>query len=152
MRARGFSYVEVLIAIVVIAVALPPALRALRIGLDSASVQAQATARGWRAAGAMETVLAQPFASLRAAAAAARTAKTPTDYSDASGTPDRALVYLSYYDADDWDGDGNPFTIVDPDADGDDNPYTGGTPHIALLWVRVEVEGTAVALEALAAE
>jgi type II secretory pathway pseudopilin PulG len=151
-HARGFSYVEVLVAIVLIAVALPPGLRALRVGLDSAAVQERATTQAWRAAGVMETLLAEPFSALRSAAAAARTPSTPTDYSDPAGTTDRVLVYLSYYDADDEDHDGNPFTIADPDADGDRDPYTGSTPHIGMLWMRVQIEGTAVALEALSSE
>jgi prepilin-type N-terminal cleavage/methylation domain-containing protein len=151
-HARGFSYVEVLVAMVLIAVAVPPAMRALHAGFDSVAAQERAAAQAWRAAGMMETLLAEPFASLRAAAAAARSRTTPTEYSDPEGTPDRVLVYLSHYDPDDEDKDGNPFTIADPDADGDRDPYTGSTPHIGMLWLRVEVEGTTLALEALAAE
>jgi hypothetical protein len=141
-----------LVAALVIALSLPPAMQALRIGLDSAEVQARSLPLGESAAGTLESVLAEPFATLRAEAASARTRTTPTSYSDPAGASDRRLVYLSFYDALDGDGDGNPFTILDPDADGDANPYTGGTPHIGLLWVRVQVEGTAIAFETLTSE
>ena len=66
--------------------------------------------------------------------------------------PNRILVYLSYSDAGDSDGDGNPFTILDPDADADNDPYTGDTPRIALLWVSVRVQSTAIAFESLSTE
>ena len=153
VRAQaGFSYLEVIVALLVMVLSLPPALQAMRIGLDSAEVRAQALPIAERATGTLESVLAEPFASLRAEAAKARTSAVPTSYSDPAGTPDRMLVYLSYYDAGNSDGDGNPFTLLDPDTDGDGNPYTGDTPYIGLLWVRIEVEGTAVAFETLTSE
>ena len=148
----GFSYLEVLVAIVVIALSLPPALQALRIGLASADVQAQALSLNERATAALEGVLAEPFATLRAEAASAGARTTATSYSDPAGTPGRVLVFLSYYDALDSDGDGNAFTILDPNTDGDTDPWTGTAPHIGLLWVRVQVEGTAVAFESLTSE
>ena len=148
----GFSYLEVIVALIVMVLSLPPALQAMRIGLDSTNVQATALPLRERAEGELETVLAQPFASLRAEAARVRARSAPTSYSDAAGTPDRRLVYLSFYDADNSDGDGNPFTISDPNADGDANPYTGETPYIGLLWVRVEIEGAAIAFETLTSE
>ena len=151
-REAGFSYLEVLVAIVIMALSLPAAMQALRIGLASADVQAQAASLADGATARLETVLAEPFATLRAEAASARTRTTPASYSDAAGTRDRVLVFLSYYDALDSDGDRNPFTIRDPNTDGDANPWTGTEPHIGLLWVRVQVEGTAVALETLTSE
>jgi hypothetical protein len=145
----GFSYLEVIVALLIIVLSLPPALQAMRIGLDSADVQAEALPFARRATGTLETVLVQPFATLRAEAAKAGGSKVPTAYSDAAGTTDRMLVFLSYYDAGNSDGDNNPFTILDPNTDGDANPYTGETPYIGLLWVRVQIEGTAVAFETL---
>jgi type II secretory pathway pseudopilin PulG len=148
----GFSYLEILVAIVIIALSVPAALQAMRIGIDSTRAQERSLGLTQRAAGEMETVLAEPFASLRAAAASARSSTVPTSYSEPSGTADRLLVYLSLYDAADGDGDRNPFTILDPNTDGDANPYTGTSPHIALLWVRVQVEGTNVAFTTLTSE
>ncbi len=46
---------------------------------------------------------------------------------------DRRLVFISRYDGD--------------NADTDDNPFTG--TEADLLWLRVEIEGTASALQAL---
>jgi type II secretory pathway pseudopilin PulG len=151
-RQAGFSYLEVLVALLVIVLSLPPALQAMRIGLQSADVQAQALPLAQRAAGALETVLAQPFATLRTEAARVNGRTVPTSYSDAAGTRDRMLVFLSYYDAGNSDGDNEPFTILDANSDGDANPYTGGTPYIGLLWVHVQIEGTAIAFETLTSE
>lgn len=148
----GFSHLEVLVAVLVIALSLPPALQALRIGLASADVQAQALSLNERATAALESVLAEPFATLRAEAASAGARTNATSYSDPAGAPDRVLVFLSYYDALDSDGDGNAFTILDPNPDGDTNPWTGTAPHIGLLWVRVQLEGTAVTFESLTSE
>ena len=148
----GFSYLEIIVALLVIVLSLPPALQAMRVGLDSAQVRANAIPLAERATATLESVLAEPFGTLRAAAAKAGNATVPTSYSDPAGTPDRRLVYLSYYDAGNGDADGNPFTILDPNADGDGNPYTGDTPHIGLLWMRVQIEGTAVAYETLTSE
>ena len=58
-HARGFSYVEVLVAMVLIAVAVPPAMRALHAGFDSVAAQERAAAQAWRAAGMMEPLLAE---------------------------------------------------------------------------------------------
>jgi type II secretory pathway pseudopilin PulG len=149
---RGFSYLEILVALVIIVVTVPAALQAMRIGIDSTRVQGRSLGVTQRAAGEMETVLAEPFASLRTAAAAVRSSTVPTAYSDPAGTADRRLVYLALYDAANTDGDNNPFTILDPNTDGDANPYTGTSPHIALLWVSVQVEGTNAAFTTLTSE
>ncbi len=128
-RSAGFSYLEVLVATVVLAIALVPAVEALRHGILGAAVHERVVAQRHHASGLLEEVLAEPFSAL--AAAATPTAGTPTAYSDPVGTPERRLVYLRLYDADDDDND--PFSNPEPD----------------LLWVRVEIEGTAVGLETL---
>ena len=52
VRAQaGFSYLEVIVALLVIVLSLPPALQAMRIGLDSAEVRAQALPLAGRATG-----------------------------------------------------------------------------------------------------
>jgi hypothetical protein len=56
-----------------------------------------------------------------------------TLYSDLAGSSDRRLVYLSRYDADNADGNGNVF-------DGADE---------GLLWVKVEIEATSQSIEGL---
>ena len=57
-------------------------------------------------------------------------------------------MFVALYDADNSDGDGNVFTVLDPNLDNDNDPYTGYT---GVLWVRVEVEGTVTSLESLTA-
>jgi len=130
-RARGqggFSYVEVLVAVALLALCLVPALDALQTGVLGAATHNTQAVDHYAVAGRLEEVLAEPFSSLDAAAVAAGGPTVPTSYSAAP-----LLVYLARYDADDADGDGNPFT------GGDDG----------LLWVRVAVEGGGASLETL---
>jgi hypothetical protein len=125
----GFSYVEVLVASVIIALSLVPALEALQMATLGGTVHESTVMRHRGLTGRMEEVLAERFGTLEAEEIAA--AGGPTVYSDAPGTPDRLVVLLSRYDGDDVDSD--PFTDTD---DG-------------LLWVHVEVEGTADVIESL---
>lgn len=132
-RAYGYSYVEVLVAMVLITVALVPAMNALRVGVTAGTVQEARAVRHYELVGRLEQVLAEPFVLLDAEAAAVGDPSLPTGYSDAPGTPDRLLVFLSPYDVDDADSDGDPFTGSDP----------------GVLWVRIEVENTNQAFETL---
>lgn len=132
----GLSYLEVLVAVVLVAAALVPALEALRGGLVGAQVHADLATESYRLTGRMEEVLAEPFATLDAEALALGSPTTPSAvYSDPAGTPGRRLVYLSRYDGDNADGDADPFTGVD-----------GG-----LLRIRVEIELGSHAVETLRA-
>ena len=125
-------YAEVLVAVVILAVAMVPAGNAIYSGLRSSERFVDATAEQFSARGRLEEVLAEPFATLEAAAVAAGGPSAATTYSDPPG-PSRRLVFLAYYDAD--------------DADSDDDPFTGGEPD--LMWVRVEIEGTTLGYETL---
>jgi len=78
-------------------------------------------------------VLAAPFIVLLNAALENVDPKIPTSLSDPAGDPQRHLVYLAPYDIDNLDGDGDPFTGGDND----------------LLWVRIEIENTALAMESI---
>lgn len=127
----GFSYVEVLVAVLVLAICLPPALDALGTATRGAGIQEASIARRYLVSGRMEQVLAEAPASLDAAALAAGAPTTPTSYSDAPGTPERRLVFLARYDLD--------------NADADNDPFTGGDP--GLIWVRVAIENQLIALE-----
>jgi type II secretory pathway pseudopilin PulG len=124
----GFSYVEVLVAVGLLALCVVPTMEALQTGVLGAAVHQSETADHYAVAGRLEEVLAEPFASLDAAATAAGGPTNPSSY---SASP--LLVYLARYDGDNADGDGNPFT------GGDDG----------LLWVRVAVENGGAALETL---
>lgn len=137
-----------MIAVVLIMIALIPAMEALSTGMLGNEVLQSTSSDHYAVLSRMEEVLAEPYASLTSAAAAAGSESTPSSYSDAAGPPGRRLVYVALYDATDADGDGNVFTVLDADLDGDGNPYTG---YDELLWVRVEVEGSIASLESLVA-
>lgn len=128
-KQRGLLYVEVMIAVLVLAIAAVPALDALRTATRSNAAD-DVDADAARARDKMEEVLARPYAELDAARAGASTA---TAYSDAAGTPRRRVVFLERYDGD--------------NADGDNNPFTGG--DAGLLWLQVTVDGTAAKLTTL---
>lgn len=147
-RQMGLTYIEVLIAMALIAVALVPALEALHTGMLGTEIYQETSTKHYTATAMMEELLAEQHGALVSAAAAAGDEATPTSYSDAPATPNRRLVYLGLYDADNADGDSNLFTVLDPNLDGDNDPYTGFT---GLVWLRVEVEGTVVVLESLSA-
>jgi type II secretory pathway pseudopilin PulG len=128
LQNQGFSYVEILVAIALISVCLVPALQALQSGLQNSAVHESRTLDHYALQGKLEELLAEPYVSLDAAATAAGGATNSTSY---SAPP--LFVYIVRYDLDDADGDGNPLT------DGEDG----------LLWVKVELDGTTLALETL---
>lgn len=130
----GFSYVEVLVATLVLAVSLVPALEALQTAMLGATVNESLELRHQRLTSRMAEMLVEPFGDLEAEEAAAGGAPSP-QYSDPPATPDRRLVLLSRYDGDNADNDNDPLTGTD---DG-------------LLRLRVELENTPDVLEALVA-
>ena len=148
-RQSGVTYIEVMVAAVLIMIALIPAVDALRTGMLGSEILESSSSEHYAVLARMEEVLAEPFGTLTSAASAAGSQSTPSIYSDAVGPPDRRLVFIALYDADNADGDGDVFTVLDPNLDGDNNPYTGYT---GLLWVRTEVEGSITSLESLVAK
>ena len=137
-RVAGLTYVEVLVATLLIVTALVPAMEALQPGIAGAGIHKTLAEDHYQLVGRLEAVLAEPFADLDDAATAAGDRSVPTSYSDVFTYPDgREItrnVFLSRYDADNADADDNPFTGTDPD----------------LLWVRVEIAGYALSIEGLA--
>ncbi len=131
-RSCGFSYVEVIIATLLVAVSLVPALEALQSGIAAAREHQNYTALRYRTQSLFEQVLSRPFEELEAEAKAVNDPGTATAYSDSTGD-DRRLVYLSNYDGDNADGDDDGFTGVDDD----------------LLWVKIEIQGVALTFETL---
>ncbi len=131
---RGFSLAEVLIATVILALALVPALDALSTSTRGVAVQDSETELHFYLREKLEETLAVDFRSLddEAQALADPTAVSGV-YSDAVGSRYRRRVYLSRYDGDNADSDDDPFTGEDAD----------------LLWVRVDIEGTHHTLETL---
>lgn len=132
-QQTGASYIEVIVAAAVLVTALVPALQALQTATIGATVHEDSVEQHYRLVSKMEEVLAEPFQTLETEATAAGDPTTPTGYSDSGATLNRRLVFLSPYDGDDADADNDPFTDTD---DG-------------LLWIRVEIEGTVLALESL---
>lgn len=126
----GISYVEILAAVILIALTAVPAANALRGAMQSSEADALATVNHYRLVGRMDEVLATPFSNLVTQAAGT---STPTNYSDAAFSVDRRLVFISQYDGDNADTDNDPFTGTDP----------------GLLWIRVEIENTVFAVHAL---
>lgn len=141
-QQQGFSYIEVLIASMLIALALSPALNALQTGIMSTGIHQALTTQHYQRLKKMEELQAESFVNLLAAAKAAASYSTATSYSDAVGTADRRRVFIALYDA-----DADPFTVTDANADSDNDPYTGATAN--LLWVKVVTEGNSQSLETL---
>lgn len=129
----GFSYIEVLVAGVLISVTLVPALEALQGAVTGSELHERVTTQQYHLRNKLEEVLAKSFKELDIAAMAAGNHMVASSFSDTSGATDRRLVYLSKYDGDNVDSDNDAFTGVDDD----------------LLWLRVEIENTPYALETL---
>lgn len=141
-RSRGFSFVEVLVAILLIAITIVPAMEAIQAGIKGTQVHQSVSTQHYKLQSRMEEMLAQSYGNLLTAAQTAGSKTVPSSYSDAAGSTDRVIVYLALYDA-----DADPFVIADPNTDGDNNIYTGSTSD--LLWIRVELEKSAYAYETL---
>ncbi len=137
-KMTGFSYVEVLIATVLIAIVLVPAMDALLPGIQGSSIHETRTEDHYKLLSKIEEVLAEPFADLDAAAIAAGSPTTATlSYSDTFTYPDGRQItrniFISRYDADNADADDDPFTGVDE----------------GLLWVRGTIAGSSLRIETL---
>ena len=128
----GLSYIEVLVATLLIAVALVPMMEALGPGLQGAQIHRDHAEVHYALTGKLEEVLAQPFDDLDAAASAARDYKIATTYSDpAASVPHEVFIWR--YDVDDADSDGDVFT--------------GGEDDI--LWIRVATVDSSTDLQTL---
>ena len=130
---RGFSYVEVLLSVVLLAVLLVPALEALQSGIAGGQGAALA-ARQLALRDRMEQVLARPFYDLyrETYPPGSNTTSVRATFSDPVDAPDRRVVVLHRYNA----------SAVPPAWSAND---TG------LLFVRVyyEADGPANALNTL---
>jgi type II secretory pathway pseudopilin PulG len=139
---HGFAYLEILVALLILAVAIVPAMRAIQSGVQGAGIHAALARQQFALTKRMEEVQAKSFGELLAAAKTAGNATTASSYSDPTGQTERVLVYLALYDA-----DADPFTLTDPNTDGDSDLYTGSTAN--LLWLKVQLEKTNLRLETL---
>ena len=134
-KQSGFSYLEVLVATLLIATTLVPIMDALQPGLQGSALHQQNTQIHYTLVGKLEAVLAEPFAELDAAATAAGAYNNPTSYSDTGATIPHQ-VFIWRYDVDDADTDGDVFT--------------GGEADI--LWISVTQVGGNQALETLVSQ
>jgi len=134
IREAGISYIEVLIAMAILAISLVPAIEALSSAQLGSRINGDLQRQHYKMLGKYESMLTVPFSELDSEALLLADASTPsTVFSDNASTEDRRLVYLQRYDAD--------------NADGDDDVFTGGDEY--MLWLKVEVAGTTVAQETL---
>ena len=132
-QQAGLTYVEILIATLVLLIGLVPALDALRGAVIGTATNETYLREQFRLSGRLEEVLAEPFVDLDDAGMAAGSPTTPTRYSEPAGTPGRLLVFIARYDGDDADTDGDPFT--------------GGDE--GLLWVQAAIENSPYTIESL---
>ncbi len=139
---QGFSYVEVLVAMFILAIAIAPAMEAIQSGIQGAGIHEALIRQHYALIKRMEEIQAKPFADILSSAKIAGNGSSPSSYSDPAGQTERVLVFLALYDA-----DTDPFTLIDPNTDADGNPYTGDTSN--LLWLRIELENSAQSLETL---
>jgi len=118
---------------VLIVISLVPMTNAVRGAIDSSATHEDTAIQHLHMIARLEDILAEPFSSLEAAAIEAGSTSVPTSYSDSTGSVNRRLVYLSLYDGNNADSDGDPFTGTDP----------------GLMWIRTEIEGTLISVESL---
>lgn len=105
----GLSYVEVMLATLLITITLVPMLESLQPGLQATAWHKRQSEIHFALKGKLETLLAEPFAELDAAATVAGAPTMPTSYSDLSATVPHQ-VYIWRYDVDDADADGDEFS------------------------------------------
>lgn len=100
LKQPGFTYTEVLLSAVLLAVLVVPALQALQTGIAGGATQSVAE-RSPILSAKMEEVLSNPFPELYAATyvSGANTTGVNATYSDAVGATDRRVVVLYRYDA-----------------------------------------------------
>ena len=131
-RQYGISYIEIMVATLLITVALVPMMEALGPGLQGSQVHRDLAETNFVLQGKLEQVLAESFDELDAAASKAGDFKIATVYSD-TGSSVPHEVFIWRYDID--------------NADADDNEFTGGEDDI--LWVRVAAVGAPAELQTL---
>jgi len=131
-RQSGLSYIEVLVATLLIAVALVPMMEALGPGLQGSEIHRDRAEVHFVLTGKLEQVLAESFEDLDAEATVAGNYNIATAYSDlAASVPHEVFIWR--YDVD--------------NADNDDDEFTGGEDDI--LWVRVATADSSADLQTL---
>jgi Tfp pilus assembly protein PilE len=147
LKQHGFTYTEVLLSAVLLAVLLVPALQALQTGIAGGATSAMA-ARPPLLRAKMEEVLANPFPELYAetypkvgtttcnttSTICNTTTSVSVTYSDSAGATDRRVVVLYRYDP----------SATPPER------WSGNDTGLLYVSVYYEAEGSANALTTLA--
>lgn len=120
-QTEGYAYVEVLIAVVLVATCLAPMMESLAQAVRIQTLQADQRDALHFTTSLMEQTLSTSYQELDVEAVAVNDATAETAYSDPAGTENQRLVYLARYDLD--------------NADSDNDTLTGG--DAGLLWIRV---------------
>lgn len=134
----GFTLLEVIVTMAVLAVCLVPAMEALRGAMGLLGIQETMSTDEYALLAKSEEVLAQRFTDLDAAAAAAGGPTTPTSYSDVITTADGRQLSRDVYL---WPMDGD-------NADLDANLFTGS--DAGILYVKVALANTPLYHETIA--
>ena len=115
---RGFSYVEVLAAIILIGTCLVPMLNGLYSMSTGPAILEERLVNRLALQAKMDEVLKDSFQTLNTTAITAGSILTPTTYSDIITSSDNRQiirkVYMAFYDADNLDNDNDPTTGADP--------------------------------------
>lgn len=115
-RRAGLGQIEAMIAVALVAIAIVPALDALGVALESASLHGENVVEHYALLGLFEEVLSADFDALELIEIAQVDDSLPSVLSDPPGTPGRRLIFISPWDLDDSDGDGDPLTGTDSDV------------------------------------
>ncbi len=130
-KSSGFSLIEVLIAMVILAITLVPAMDAIRTGMKGAEVHQDFQEQHYHLMSKMEEVLAESFSDLDIAATLAASPDNPSSYSDSANNLN---VFIARYDVD--------------NADADDDVFTGTDE---MIWVRTQLIDSGLVFESLVA-
>ena len=121
----GYAYLEVLIAALVLSIALVSASDALREVVRHTQQVRTLMQTNYSAQALLETVLTKPYTTL--AAELSVTAPEASSFSDPVATPQRRIIYILPFDAD--------------NADADDNHFSGAESHMIRVQVVSEQNG-----------
>ena len=136
---RGFSYAEVLLSVMLLAILLVPALQALNNGISGSVISSSLATRQLNLRSKMEEVLSKPFGALYAETylsdcTPTADCNTPTSgnprFSDSSGAANRRVVVFYRFDA-------------------ATNAQSANDTGLLLVSVYYEAEGSANALNTL---
>ena len=110
--STGYAYIEVLIAVLLVATSLTPMMDSFSQLVSVQTRQAELAELQTQAQGLMEAVASTNYTDLDSQALAVGSPSVPTSHSDPAAQPNRRLVFLSRYDIDNEDSDKNQGATV----------------------------------------